>query len=162
MADLFVIKFTKVTITVDRPAATRVARDEGVRRVTTFCRRTQNQSIIDCPVDTGNLRGHHRMRVKTMATKVVGEVYNDAEYAAAVHDGSKPHVIVGRRMRKPTRKRKYRGVKTLRFTIGGMVIYRRRVNHPGSKGRPWLREAAKKIAQSEGFDWSSGSAGEAA
>jgi hypothetical protein len=159
---MLVIKLTKVKIKVDRPAATGVARTEGVRRVTTYCRKAQNQAIIDCPVDTGNLRGHHRMRIREMSTKVVGEVYNDAEYATAVHDGSAPHVIVGRRMRRPTRKRRYRGVKTLRFTVGSVVIYRRRVNHPGSRGRPWLREAGRKVAQSEGFLWSNGAAGESA
>jgi len=160
MADMIMINLTKIKVQVDRPAAASVARDEGVRRVTTFCRKAQNQAIIDCPVDTGNLRGHHRIRIRTMAAKVVGEVYNDAQYATTVHDGSRPHVITGRRMRKPTKKRKYRGVKTLRFEIGGMVIYRRRVNHPGSKGRPWLRDAGRKVAESEGFVWSNGPSGE--
>jgi hypothetical protein len=162
MADMFVIKLTKIKIEVDRGDATEVARVEGVRRITNFCRKAQNQAIIDCPVDTGNLRGHHRMRTKTMTTKVVGEVYNDANYAASVHDGSGPHVIRGRRMRRPTRKRKYKGVKTLRFVVGGTVVYRRRVNHPGGRPRPWLREAGKKVAEREGFQWSNGAAGEAA
>lgn len=150
---MITIRLTKIKVTVDRTEATSVARDDAVRRVTTYCRKTQNQAIIDCPVDTGNLRGHHRMRVKPMATKVTGEVYNDAQYAAAVHDGSRPHVIMGRRARRPTRKRRQRGPKTLRFVVGGMVLYRRRVNHPGSRGRPWLRDAAMKVAEAEGFVW---------
>lgn len=150
---MITIRLRKPKIIIDKAAAAAVAREDAVRRITTFCRKTQNQAIIDCPVDTGNLRGHHRMRVKQAARTVQGEVYNDAKYAAAVHNGSKPHVIAGRRVRRPTRKRKSRGPKTLKFTVGGKVIYRRRVNHPGSKGRPWLRDAAKKVAEAEGFLW---------
>lgn len=156
---MIVLRLTKVRVRVDVPAARGVAKAEGVRRIITYCRKAQNQAIIDCPVDTGNLRGHHRMRFREYTTRAVGEVYNDAKYAMAVHNGSAAHVIVGRRMRKPTKKRKYRGVKTLRFSVGGMVIYRRRVRHPGSKGRPWLREAGKKVARTEGFVWSDGPAG---
>lgn len=159
MADALVIKFTKITVKVERPAATRVALEDSVRRVRTFVRKVQNQATIDCPVDTGNLRAHHRMRMRQTATTATGEVYNDANYALAVHEGSGPHVIAGRRMRRPTKKRKYRGKKTLRFVVGGVVIYRRRVMHPGSRGRPWLRNAGRKVAGTEGFSWKDGGAG---
>jgi hypothetical protein len=153
---MFVIKLKLGKIKVDRPEAVALAKVHGVRRVRDYCRKTMNQAIIDCPVDTGNLRAHHRMRVKETSLEVRGEVYNDANYAALVHDGSKAHIIRGRRMRRPTKKRKYKGVKTLRFTVGGQVVFRRLVHHPGSKGRPWLRDAAKKVASSEGFLWKPG------
>jgi hypothetical protein len=150
-----------IKITVDRGAATRVARIEAIRRINDYCRKTLNQAIVDCPVDTGNLRAHHRMKVRASSTRVVGQVYNDANYAAAVHDGSAPHTIRGRRMRKMTKGSKRRGPKALRFVINGEVVFRRSVRHPGSSGKPWLRDAARKTAASEGFLWTPGSGGQA-
>lgn len=148
MANSINIKFSRIRVTVNHSSATDLAREEGVRRVTQYCRKTMNQAIINCPVDTGNLRAHHRQRISPGQRKVTGTVYNDANYASLVHDGSSPHTISGRNA-----SRTRRGVKTLRFTIGGQVIYRRSVRHPGSRGRPWLRDAARKVAASEGFIW---------
>jgi hypothetical protein len=153
------IRLTKIKIRVDRDAATAEARADSVRRVANWVRKAQNQAIIDCPVDTGLLRSHHRIQIKEMVTKVKGRVYNDTKYAAAVHDGSRAHIIRGRRQRKPTKKRPGRGVKMLRFKINGQVIFRRSVYHPGSKGRPWLLEAGKKVSASEGFTWRETSSG---
>lgn len=147
------IRLTKIKISVDRAAATDVGKDDGVRRVANWVRKAQNQAIVDCPVDTGNLRAHHRIEIKETATKIKGRVFNDTKYASAVHDGTKAHVIRGRRQRKPTKKRPGKGKKTLRFEVNGIMVFRRQVHHPGTKGRPWLADAGKKVSSQEGFVW---------
>jgi hypothetical protein len=106
--------------------------------VTNMCRKVMNQAVIDCPVDTGNLRAHHFLRVRDLRTSVKGSVVNNAKYAAAVHDGTKPHTIRARRK------------KALRFTIGDETIFVRSVRHPGTKARPWLYEALR-VAASKGW-----------
>jgi hypothetical protein len=96
--------------------------------------------VLTCPVDSGRLRAAHREEVGTRLGYVYGAVINDVAYAEAVHDGSGPHTI---RPRRPG------GV--LRFETGGQVVFTTRVNHPGSPGRPWLREAMEHVAAPAGF-----------
>lgn len=55
-----------------------------------------------------------------------------APYAAYVHEGTAPHVI------KAVRK------KVLAFVRGGKVMFRKQVNHPGTKPDPFLYEAADR------------------
>lgn len=50
-------------------------------------------------------------------------------YMGAHHEGSPPHEIRPRRR------------KTLRFVIGGQVVFRSRVMHPGTKANPFLTDA---------------------
>lgn len=47
-------------------------------------------------------------------------------YTMFEHDGTSPHIIVARRK------------KTLRFIVGGQVVFRRRVRHPGTQGTFFL------------------------
>lgn len=92
------------------------------------------------PVDTGYLRNSITSAVRSGgSTEVVGMVGASAEYAAHVHEGTRPHII------------RPKGGKALRFTghvgpnttgrTGTQVIYARSVSHPGTKGRPFLRRA---------------------
>lgn len=124
---------------VYRDGANETARQVGRVEVTNMCRRVFNQATINCPVDTGNLRAQHRMRVKDLKTMVKGEVINGAKYAAAVHDGSKSHTITARKK------------KALRFKIGGRTVLVRSVRHPGTKPRPWLRTAAETVSARYGW-----------
>ncbi len=50
-------------------------------------------------------------------------------YIMPHHDGARPHIIRPRR------------AKALRFVIGGRVVFARKVNHPGSVGTQFLRNA---------------------
>lgn len=147
------IRLENIKVKIEKPLATKVGVTEGLRRISTYTRKAYNQAIVECPVDTGLLRARHVMVVGTSASIAMGQVINKTNYALAVHEGTSPHIIRGKRKRKPTKKRKYRGVKTLRFSVGGQIIFRRVVHHPGSKGRPWLRDAGRKVAGSEGFMW---------
>lgn len=47
-------------------------------------------------------------------------------YAQIVSGGSRPHII------------RPRTAKALRFVINGVVVYTRRVNHPGTRPNPYL------------------------
>lgn len=50
----------------------------------------------------------------------------EAPYVMIEHDGSRPHEIRARHR------------KTLRFTVGGVVVFRTRVWHPGTSGTHFL------------------------
>jgi len=55
------------------------------------------------------------------------QVYANAEYAGYVETGTRPHVIAPKA-----------GRKALKFAGGGGFIFRRAVNHPGSKPYPFF------------------------
>lgn len=135
------LRLKRMRLKVDRSAATTTARDIARRQVVTVTRKVYNQASVNCPVNTGNLRAQHYMRVAESAQKVRGTVGNNARYAAAVHDGSVPHTITVRRR------------KALRFKTGDGIIYARSVRHPGTTGRPWLTTAAQQIANDTGYRW---------
>lgn len=57
------------------------------------------------------------------------KVSNRAKHAVFIENGTRPHAIVARH------------ASVLRFTVGGRTIFRRRVWHPGTKARPFMRVA---------------------
>lgn len=129
----------RIRITLDkaglREDATRFALPQ-VRRVT---RRILNRSAILCPVDTGRLRASGRMKVAVGARGPRGQVEYPVNYAAAVHDGSGPHIIRARKK------------KALAFEYQGRTVIVKSVRHPGSRGRPFLADAAQEISTEEGL-----------
>lgn len=66
---------------------------------------------------------------------------SDLEYAAAINDGSRPHVIRPRR------------ASVLRFNVGGRVVFARVVNHPGTKGTHFLDKALADVARARGYSF---------
>lgn len=102
-------------------------------------RRTANQARADVPVRTGNLGrtiGEGPIAFTGPRT-VSGSVHAMADYALYVHEGSRPHLIRPRR------------AKALRFQIGGRTVFARLVRHPGVRARPFLRNAAERVAARE-------------
>lgn len=138
---MITVRVVRVRAEVDRAAARDTAKRYGFRLVSDVLRQSFNRAQILTPVDTGNLRSHNRLRVKQRTTRVVGELFNIANYSAAVHNGAQPHII------RPKKK------KALKFTIGGETIIVRAVRHPGNKARPWLATAVKEVATKNGFVW---------
>lgn len=136
-------------LSLNRAAVEQVAERAALRLVTDTTRRVLNRAIILTPVRRGRLRAGNQMRVKKDAAGIVGEVFNDTAYAAAVHNGTRPHRITPKRAKvlrfkatKPAsgkRKRK------------GNIVYTRYVNRPGTKGRPWLATALREVAGPAGF-----------
>lgn len=138
------IRVGRATLRVDRSAANRVATDEAVYQVANWVRLTQNRATILCPVRFGNLRGQHKVRVARMPPGARGEVYNDADYAEAVHDGTPAFDI------RPKKK------KALKFEVGGRTVFAKKVHHPATRGRPWLARAAQEVSAQTGFRWEPG------
>lgn len=112
---------------------------EARRQVLDTLRAVRNRADFLTPVDTGNLRRNNQVRLSERGLIVTGEVYNSAQYAGFVHDGTRPHVIRPRRR------------KALRFVIDGQVVIVAKVNHPGTRGRPWLKRALEEVAPRHGF-----------
>lgn len=138
------LRVGRVTARVDRAKAQRVGTDYAVLLVADLVRQILNRGTVLTPVRFGNLRAHNKVRVARVAPGARGEVYNDADYAEAVHNGSGPHTI------RPRRK------KALRFVVGGQTVFAKSVRHPGTRGRPWLARAGEEIARREGWTWTPG------
>ncbi len=100
----------------------------------------KTQSLSGIPVDTGLLRNsirHDHIRIQGMrATTFVSA---DQNYAAAVHDGTRPHLI------------RAKNKKALAFKKGGKTVFVKQVNHPGTKPNPFLFRAAKQVGERRGF-----------
>lgn len=105
-------------------------------RMESLQRRVANQARQDVPVKTGHLgRSIREGSVRFVGPLVVaGSVEATASYAAAVHEGSHPYVI------------RPRNASVLRFEVGGRTVFAKMVRHPGTKARPFLRNAALRVA----------------
>lgn len=73
---------------------------------------------------------------KSIRHQLVNEFHSkvsaNAKYAGWVEDGTQPHPIRARRK------------KALRFVQNGAVTFRKSVFHPGTKPRPFMKEAQEK------------------
>lgn len=105
------------------------------RRARSVRRQIATQARSDTPVRTGYLgrsivedpivwEGPFRLKTGVTAT---------ASYAAAVHEGTRPHVI------------RARPGGTLAFKVGGNTVFAQSVNHPGTRPRPFLTNAAREV-----------------
>jgi hypothetical protein len=139
-----VLRVGRIRLLLNRAEVKRIAVDDAYRRVLDVTRQTYNRANVLTPVDTGNLRAHNQMTASRTGNGARGLVYNDAEYAAVVHDGSGPYTI------RPRTK------KALRFTVGGQVVFAKSVRHPGTRARPWLARAGREVAARSGFTWTPG------
>lgn len=103
-------------------------------------RRIANQARVDVPVKTGNLGRSIREDDQLMVGPfvVTGGVSAgglEADYALYVHEGTRPHMIFPRRPGG-----------TLAFEVDGRTVFARSVHHPGTRARPFLRNAATRVA----------------
>jgi hypothetical protein len=127
------------SLTIDTAAANALAATVALREVTDTTRQVLNRATVLTPVKNGRLRLGNQARVYQRGPIVVGEVYNQTRYAAAVHDGSPAYTV------RPRRK------KVLRFTVGGKVVFAQAVTIPARKGRPWLYRAMVEVAAPRGY-----------
>lgn len=120
---------------LDGPELERQLRDVLQARMESLQRRVANQARQDVPVKTGHLgRSVREGAIRFVGPLTVeGSVEATASYAAAVHEGARPHVI------------RPRTAKALRFEVGGRTVFAKMVRHPGMKARPFLRNAALRI-----------------
>lgn len=75
---------------------------------------------------TGRLRAGISSR---LTSRTSARVTSSAKHSHYVEDGTRPHVI------RPRRK------KALRFVQNGVVRFAKQVNHPGTKPRPFMKQA---------------------
>lgn len=133
----------QITIDVNPAAARAVALDAAELLVTDVTRRVFNRAIVLTPVRTGNLRAQNNMRVQRTAKGALGEVFNDTEYAAAVHNGNKAYTVRPRHR------------KALRWlSKSGDVVFAKSARIPARRGRPWLTRALMEVAGPAGFSLS--------
>lgn len=139
----------RIRVRVARDQLRSVGKKEAGQRVARTVRQTLNRARVLSPWDSGNLRGHHEPSIRHEAAKrrVVGRVTARTNYAAFVHDGTPPHVI----RPKPSRRRADGKPTALKFKVGGRTVIVRKVNHPGTKARPWLATALAEVAPRNGF-----------
>lgn len=134
----------RVRLEFNDSAINRIGMDEAQRRVVDMTRATYNRANILTPVRHGHLRSKNDFRTYSVGLTYRGEVFNNTEYAAAVHNGAKPRRIYA----KP---RPWKGGGALRFKAGGRVLFRKYVDWPGTKPRPWLATAMRQVAPQYGF-----------
>lgn len=141
------VKSVKVDLFV--PVIKTVLQDDVGREVVKTTLKVLNRSRVLCPVDEGNLRASHQFRIKSSANGITGEVFTNVRYALAVHEGRRALVI------RPKNKQ------ALAFTWHGQPMVRKWVHQPARRGKPWLRDALREIAASEGYQMKSTAAEDA-
>lgn len=114
------------------------------RRLRTLEFRAQQTVGVSSPNPTrvypgGALRTSIHIERETPTTEgLEGKVGSNRSYAKVHHEGSRPHVIVPRRRG---------GVLRFWWAKVGRIVYRKRVNHPGTRPNPyltrWLKEAIR-------------------
>lgn len=91
------------------------------------------------PVRTGRLKAsiHPDPVRRSGPWRIDTGVSADAPYAAPVHQGARPHVILPRNAR------------VLRFEVGSRIVFARRVNHPGQRAQPFLSNAVHRVVSAD-------------
>jgi hypothetical protein len=86
-------------------------------------------------VRTGNLRSSQAPPVLTNpGTRIIAVIQNNAAYAIYVHEGTRPHEI------RPNQRKVLTG-----WQFEGAPVFAKRVHHPGTKARPFLRMAVVEV-----------------
>lgn len=132
-------------VRLDRGQLNRTLRGVSRSRGETAARQTLNLAKVYAPVDTGRLRASGSIRRRSfLGFRSRWTISFDVDYAEAVHDGTRPHIIRPRR------------AKALRFRMGGRIVYAKFVRHPGTRARPFLDRALREVAARLGFSYRQG------
>jgi hypothetical protein len=133
------------------------ARLRAVGKTEVLLRELQLETIAGAKAKVPRKTGHlGRSILPGRVDKDSAQVTVNANYAAAVEFGSKPHVIVPKRARvlawpsagaaRLSGRARTRGGKST-----GPMIFARKVNHPGSKAKPYLIPAAIEALRRHGI-----------
>jgi hypothetical protein len=153
-----------VHVALSRATLNAVGAQDAGKLVVKTTLRVLNRAKILTPVDTGNLRASLTQVVTITGSEVVGRVGTNVNYAIFVHEGTRPHIIRAKHagalrffwpkvgvvtvVPKVTRKGKWTGYIAKRKVF---LVGKGYVNHPGTKGRPFLRTALVEEATRAGF-----------
>lgn len=135
-----------VKVELFQPVIKAVLQDDVGREVVKVTLKVLNRARVLCPVDEGNLRASHQFKIKNGEGKITGEVFTRVKYALPVHEGRRPVVIY------PKKKQ------ALAFVWHGQPMVRKWVSQPARRGRPWLRDALREVATSQGWKMQSSAA----
>ena len=132
-------------VRVDQGRMQAIAIAEGLSQVKRLGRRVVARAKMLAPVDTGYLRNSIRSTASVSGSHAFLDVKVGAKYGRFVHDGTKPHII----------RAKTGGV--LAFPgAGGVTVFAREVHHPGTRARPFLKQALDEEGRRAGFTIRSG------
>lgn len=133
------LRVTSVRFEVDESGLAEQTRPILRRVHSSLTRKIATEGRLAAPVRTGHLGRSIREDPQSFISpfRVTGGVTAHASYAAAVHEGTRPHVIRPRQAR------------ALSFIWRGQRVAFRRVNHPGTRARPFLREAALRVVATD-------------
>lgn len=121
-------------VSLDRGQLGRVIKGESRKALRLRAPRVLNRAKILAPVDTGRLRASGKVSYSGLFTfRPKATIVFDVDYAQAVNDGTRPHVI------------RPRNARVLRFVVGGQVVYAKFVNHPGTRANPFLDRALREV-----------------
>lgn len=123
-----------------------VLQDDVGKSVVKTTIKVLSRAMVKTPVDTGNLRASHQFKITSGANKITGEVFTKVKYALPVHEGRRAITIY------PKTKQ------ALAFHWHGQPMVRKSVHQPARRGRPWLRDALREVATSEGYKMQSAAA----
>lgn len=127
-------------VRLDRADLHRVYRGESRRVLMQRGPQVVNRAKVLAPVDTGRLRAAIKGRlVRNWTLRSEYQITVNVDYAEAVHDGTRPHVI------------RPRNAQALRFNIGGRIVYAKVVHHPGTRARPFLDRALREVTGGLGY-----------
>lgn len=126
-----------------------ILQDDVGKSVVKVTLKVLNRAKVTTPVDTGNLRASQQFTIKNGASKITGEVFTKVKYALPVHEGRRALII------RPNKKQ------ALAFVWHGQPMVRKWVHQPARRGKPWLRDALREVATSEGYKMQSAAAADA-
>ena len=127
-------------IRLDRAELNRTIRGASRDELETTARQVVARARVLAPVDTGRLRSSIRIERRSfLGLRTRYTIGSDLNYAAMVHDGTRPHIIRPRR------------AQALRFRVGGRIVYARVVHHPGTRARPFLDRALREVTAARGY-----------
>lgn len=135
-----------VRVDLYQPVIKALLQDDVGKEVVKTTVKVLNRARVMTPVNTGNLRAGHQFKITSTESKITGEVYNKVKYALPVHEGRRAIVI------RPNTK------KALAFHWHGQQMVRKWVHQPARRGKPWLRDALREVATSEGYKMQSAAA----
>jgi len=84
---------------------------------------------------TGRFFNSIHAEISRSPSSITGKIASNVNYAQALEEGSGPHIIFPRNK------------KALRFVIGGVAIFAKKVNHPGTPAFRVLGGAADQVVK---------------
>lgn len=130
----------KVTAKLDRSHVLAVGNSLAAPYIAETTRLALNRMRVTAPKDTGRMANSLKMTMRVRRTFVAGRITASPKYTTYVELGTRAHVI------RPKRK------KALRFVSRrGQVVIVKKVNHPGTRPRPFMFRSLVEVGVPRGF-----------